>query len=128
MGPKQSSPAAGSRLRAYSGSDVPTSTSTAAAGSGSASAAAIRYYNTGNQQQVGARGRYPTDGARPNSLFQPTIIAQSSGTQSDEDGELSHSGPRLLIGSLPAHLSPHLLGGKMRHNHGSTRAMMSQWV
>lgn len=114
MGPKQSSPAAGSRLRAYSGSDVPTSTTTAAAGSGSASAAAIRYYNTGNPQQVGARGRYPTDGARPTSLFQRTIIAQSSGTQSDEDadGERSQPGPRLLIGSLPAHLSPHLLGGK----------------
>ncbi|XP_047663665.1 E3 ubiquitin-protein ligase znrf2-like isoform X4 [Tachysurus fulvidraco] len=111
MGPKQSSPAASARLRAYSGSDVPTSTSTAA-GSGSTSAAAIRYY-TGNQQQVGARGRYGADGARPNSLFQPTIIAQGGVDQSDEDadGERSQSGPRLLIGSLPAHLSPHLLGG-----------------
>ncbi|XP_053468933.1 E3 ubiquitin-protein ligase znrf2-like isoform X2 [Ictalurus furcatus] len=109
MGPKQSSPAGSARLRAYSGSDVPTSTTTAA-GSGSASAAAIRYY-TGNQQQVGARGRYAADGTRPNSLFQSTIIAQGSGTQSDDDadGERSQSGPRLLIGSLPAHLSPHLL-------------------
>ncbi|KAI5091927.1 E3 ubiquitin-protein ligase znrf2, partial [Silurus meridionalis] len=114
MGPKQSSPAASARLRAYSGSDVPSPTSTAA-GSGSASATAIRYY-TGNQQQVGANRRYPADSARPNSLFQPTsIIAQGGGPRSDEDphGERSQSGPRLLIGSLPAHLSPHLLGGKM---------------
>ncbi|XP_046690198.1 E3 ubiquitin-protein ligase znrf2-like isoform X1 [Silurus meridionalis] len=111
MGPKQSSPAASARLRAYSGSDVPSPTSTAA-GSGSASATAIRYY-TGNQQQVGANRRYPADSARPNSLFQPTsIIAQGGGPRSDEDphGERSQSGPRLLIGSLPAHLSPHLLG------------------
>ncbi|XP_017309689.1 E3 ubiquitin-protein ligase znrf2-like [Ictalurus punctatus] len=110
MGPKQSSPAGSARLRAYSGSDVPTSTTTAA-GSGSASAAAIRYY-TGNQQQVGARGRYAADGTRPNSLFQSTFIAQGSETQSDDDadGDRSQSGPRLLIGSLPAHLSPHLLG------------------
>ncbi|TSO47155.1 E3 ubiquitin-protein ligase znrf2 [Bagarius yarrelli] len=102
MGPKQSSPGASARLRAYSGSDVPTSTTTTAG-------SAIRYY-TGNQQQVGARGR---DGSRPNLLFQPTIIAQSGANPSHEDeGERDQSGPRLLIGSLPAHLSPQLLGAR----------------
>ncbi|XP_062871054.1 E3 ubiquitin-protein ligase znrf2-like [Trichomycterus rosablanca] len=109
MGPKQSSPAAAGRLRAYSGSDVPSSTSS---GTGTAGGA-MRYYS-GNQPQVGARGRYGGDGGRPNSLFQPTIIANSSETNSDEDAdrERNQSGPRLLIGSLPAHLSPHMLGAE----------------
>lgn len=110
MGPKQSSPAAAGRLRAYSGSDVPSS---ASSGTGTAGAA-LRYFS-GNQAQVGARGRYGGDGGRPNSLFQPTIIANSNENNSDEDRERNQSGPRLLIGSLPAHLSPHLLGGTCTH-------------
>lgn len=108
MGPKQSSPAAAAsaaRLRAYSGSDLPSSTSTAAA---------LRYSNANPAAGLGNRARFGPDAGRPSSLFQPTIIPTSGPTHSheepDTDEERGQSGTRLLIGSLPAHLSPHLLG------------------
>ncbi|KAL6460451.1 hypothetical protein MHYP_G00304170 [Metynnis hypsauchen] len=109
MGPKQSSPAANGRVRAYSGSDLPSSTN----GGGSGRAAVLRYYAGGAGSQPAAqRGRYGADG-RPSSLIQSRVIPSSGGTprQGDgTDGERDLSGPRLLIGSLPSHLSPHLLG------------------
>lgn len=109
MGPKQSSPAANGRVRAYSGSDLPSST-TASSGR----AAVLRYYAGGAGSQPAAqRGRYGADG-RPGSLIQSAVIASSGGGTArhgeDTDGDRDQSGPRLLIGSLPAHLSPHLLG------------------
>ncbi|XP_076865985.1 E3 ubiquitin-protein ligase znrf2-like [Brachyhypopomus gauderio] len=109
MGPKQSSPAANGRLRAYSGSDVHSSTSPG----GSGRTAVLRYYAGGpGNPQSGQRGRYAAD-SRPNALIQSAIIPNTSGTRrhSDVTDEArGQPGPRLLIGSLPAHLSPHLLG------------------
>ncbi|XP_051526957.1 E3 ubiquitin-protein ligase znrf2-like [Myxocyprinus asiaticus] len=97
MGPKQSSPAAaGVRVRAYSSSDVPSS---------SGSAAVLRYYAGGSAGQIGERvhsSEYSSD--RPGSFIQSAIIP-TSGRRDETDGERA-----LLIGSLPAHLSPHLLG------------------
>ncbi|XP_051519465.1 E3 ubiquitin-protein ligase znrf2-like [Myxocyprinus asiaticus] len=94
MGPKQSSPAAeGVRVRAYSSSDVT---------SGSGSAAVLRYYAGGLAGQIGEPVQYSSD--RPGSFIQSAIIP-TGGRRDVTDGERA-----LLIGSLPAHLSPHLLG------------------
>lgn len=110
MGPKQSIPATSGRVRAYSGSDVPSSTS----GNGAGRTAGLR--GTAGISQMGQRGRY-SQGTRQSSLHQSAInIPNGGGNRSssdDTDGEtdLPGRGHRLLIGSLPAHLSPHLLGG-----------------
>ncbi|XP_030644595.1 E3 ubiquitin-protein ligase znrf2-like [Chanos chanos] len=108
MGPKQSCPAESGRVRAYSSSDVPSSR-----GNGSDGPALLRYYNgrTSGDQQIHSGGRFPA-GNRPNSLVQSAVIQTSRGSRSQRDhsdGERNGE-PRLLIGSLPAHLSPHLLG------------------
>ncbi|KAI4885841.1 hypothetical protein NFI96_012901 [Prochilodus magdalenae] len=107
MGPKQSSPAANGRVRAYSGSDLPSSTS-----GGPGRGAVLRYYSGGaGSQPAGQRGRYGPDG-RPSSLIQSAVIPSSGGNRRHGDGERDESGPRLIIGSLPAHLTPHLLGAE----------------
>lgn len=139
MGAKQSSPtanpAANGRTRAYSGSDLPSST---ASGNGSnvsrTTAGGVRYHAYGasgasgasTSQHLGARARSVGgsggSGTRPQSGIN---IPNSSGAYSSpESGGSSpeeaadrersgggHEGPRLMIGSLPAHLSPHLFGG-----------------
>lgn len=85
----------------------------------------------GVAQSLGPRTRPNGSGSvsRAQSLNQSAInIPNSSGTYSSQDSGSStpeegtpggardrtaagHGGPRLLIGSLPAHLSPHLFGG-----------------
>ncbi|KAF7655634.1 hypothetical protein LDENG_00053110, partial [Lucifuga dentata] len=69
---------------------------------------------------IGARSRSRGSGTRPPSAINiPNISgaynSQESGNSSPEaDRERAgggQDGPRLLIGSLPAHLSPHLFGG-----------------
>ncbi|XP_076006141.1 E3 ubiquitin-protein ligase znrf2-like [Genypterus blacodes] len=107
MGAKQSSPVYDSRTRAYSSSDLP---------SGNPSGVAGFRYTTGPD---GPRIRYT--GAGPNSagLSIPAggrsgshgLNQSLDGTDGDDVGQLPPDGHRLLIGSLPAHLSPHLLGG-----------------
>lgn len=140
MGSKQSSPtanpAANGRTRAYSGSDLPSSTSSSNGGSVSrTNAGGVRYHAysaagaaSSTSQHLGARARSVggsggSGGSRPQSGIN---IPHSSGAYSSpesggsspeeaEDRERSgrgHEGPRLLIGSLPAHLSPNLFGGK----------------
>lgn len=130
MGAKQSSPTASpganGRTRAYSGSDLPSSTS-----SGSMNrtpAGGPRYHalsgasggSSSNSQHPGARARSaggsggsvgrPQSGVDiPNSSV--AFSSQESGGSSPE-GTGGQEGPRLLIGSLPAHLSPQLFGGK----------------
>ncbi|MBN3325945.1 ZNRF2 ligase, partial [Atractosteus spatula] len=91
MGAKQSSPAANGRTRAYSGSDLPSGTS-AGPGHGRTAAASLN--------QAG--------------LNIPSSGSQESGSSTPEDGTGGggHGAPRLLIGSLPSHLSPHLFGGR----------------
>lgn len=128
MGAKQSSPTASpganGRTRAYSGSDLPSSTS-----SGNiprTSAGVARYHGASggpsshSQQHPGARARSAGSsggtGARPQSGIDipnssVAFSEQESGGSSPEDPG-GQEGPRLLIGSLPAHLSPQMFGGK----------------
>lgn len=128
MGAKQSSPtanpAANGRTRAYSGSDLPSSTS--GSNGGRTAARGVRYSGASGastSQQLGARTRsVGGSSARPHSGINipnsgGAYSSPESGGSSPEEGadrERSgggHEGPRLLIGSLPAHLSPHLFGG-----------------
>ncbi|XP_059424591.1 E3 ubiquitin-protein ligase znrf2-like [Carassius carassius] len=130
MGAKQSSPAENGRTRAYSSSDLPSSNggrtaarfpahgaSGAASSSSSSSAAVSSHYTGSRTRSVGGGTGGPA--ARPQSSINiPTSGAyssQDSGNSTPEDSggerERSTGAPRLLIGSLPAHLSPHLFGG-----------------
>lgn len=138
MGAKQSSPspnsAANGRTRAYSGSDLPSSTSSSG-GRTSAAGVGGRYCAHGVSRGSGAASNsgHP-HGARPRSAGVsggPVARAQSgisipssggvynspeSGGSSPEEAadrdRRGNDGHRLVIGSLPAHLSPHLFGGK----------------
>ncbi|XP_031642907.1 E3 ubiquitin-protein ligase znrf2 [Oncorhynchus kisutch] len=140
MGAKQSSPAANGRTRAYSGSDLPSSTSTTSNGNGRTAAMAMSYHAYGqsahgasgttatSSQHIGPRmrsvgGSSGGSGPRPQSGINipnsgGAYSSQESGSSTPEEAERDRSsgglgGPRLLIGSLPAHLSPHLFGGFM---------------
>ncbi len=131
MGAKQSSPAENGRTRAYSGSDLPSSNGGRAAAvamrfpvngasgaTSSSSAAVASHYTASRTRSVGGGTGGP--GARPQSSINiPSLGAyssQDSGNSTPEENggerERSSGAPRLLIGSLPAHLSPHLFGGK----------------
>ncbi|XP_071253110.1 E3 ubiquitin-protein ligase znrf2-like isoform X2 [Salvelinus alpinus] len=139
MGAKQSSPAANGRTRAYSGSDLPSSTSTTSNGNGRTAAMAMSYHAYGqsahgasgttatSSQHIGPRtrsvgGSSGGSGLRPQSGINipnnsGAYSSQESGSSTPEEAERDRSsggqgGPRLLIGSLPAHLSPHLFGVK----------------
>ncbi|CAM4639762.1 unnamed protein product [Leuciscus chuanchicus] len=92
MGPKQSSPSVGVRVRSYSGSDV----------NGNERAAVLRYYAGGSTGQIGERVQYSSH--RPGPFIQSAIIP-TSGRRDETDGQRT-----LMIGSLPAHLTPHMLG------------------
>ncbi|KAK1880600.1 E3 ubiquitin-protein ligase znrf2 [Dissostichus eleginoides] len=110
MGAKQSNPVFDGRTRAYSSSDLPSGNS-----SGGGRIAGFRYTNGPD----GPRIRYTGGGPTSSGLSIPTsgrsgshVLNQSlDGPGGDEEGELSPEGHRLLVGSLPAHLSPRLLGG-----------------
>lgn len=141
MGSKQSStaanPAANGRTRAYSGSDLPSSTSSSNGTNVSrTTAGGVRYHaysasgaSSSTSQHLGARARSVGgsggSGTRPQSgITIPNSSAayssQESGGSSPEEADRErsgggHEGPRLLIGSLPAQLSPHLFGGKRAH-------------
>ncbi|KAM6959419.1 E3 ubiquitin-protein ligase znrf2-like [Aplochiton taeniatus] len=106
MGGNQSSPETDGRTRAYSSSDVPSS---------SGGVAGFRYTNGPDGPQI----RY-TRGDLPSSYVGLSIPSNGrSGAHGlgrslddmDEESEMSGGGHRLLIGSLPAHLSTRLLGG-----------------
>ncbi|XP_066530442.1 E3 ubiquitin-protein ligase znrf2-like [Hoplias malabaricus] len=109
MGPKQSSPAASGRVRAYSGSDLPSSGGGSGGGSSAGSAAVLRYYSGGAGTHASPQRRLGADG-RPTSLIQSAVIPSGGGTPRHGETDREPPGPRLLIGSLPVHLSPHLLG------------------
>uniref|UniRef100_A0A8C1NYL2 RING-type E3 ubiquitin transferase n=1 Tax=Cyprinus carpio TaxID=7962 RepID=A0A8C1NYL2_CYPCA len=93
MGPKQSSPSVGVRVRSYSGSDLSNS---------DGRAAILRYYAGGSTGQIGERVQYSSQ--TPGSFIQSAVIP-TGGRRDEPDGQRT-----LLIGSLPAHLTPHLLG------------------
>ncbi|XP_070777706.1 E3 ubiquitin-protein ligase ZNRF2-like isoform X2 [Enoplosus armatus] len=109
MGAKQSSPVFDGRTRAYSSSDLPSGNP-----SGGERIAGFRYTNGPD----GPRIRYTGGGPTSSGLSIPVggrsgshVLNQSlDGTDGDDEGQLPPEGHRLLIGSLPAHLSPHLLG------------------
>ncbi|XP_035485570.2 E3 ubiquitin-protein ligase znrf2 [Scophthalmus maximus] len=136
MGAKQSgptaNPAANGRTRAYSGSDLPSSTSGGGGGgaryraygaSGASGAASGTGQHIGASRARSAGHGSGGSGTRPRSGIN---IPNSRGAYSSPESEGSspeeaaadrgrtageHHGPRLLIGSLPAHLSPNLFGG-----------------
>ncbi|XP_029307650.1 E3 ubiquitin-protein ligase znrf2 [Cottoperca gobio] len=133
MGAKPSSPtanpAANGRTRAYSGSDLPSSTSSS--NGNRTTTGAVRYHaysasgaSSSTSQHHGARARFVGgsggSGTRPQSGINipnssGAYSSQESGGSSPEEADRERSGgeqegPRLLIGSLPAHLSPHLFG------------------
>lgn len=111
MGGKQSSPVFDGRARAYSSSDLPSGNS-----GGGERIAGFRYTNGPD----GPRIRYTGGGPTSSGLSIPAsgrsgshVLNQSlDGPDGDDEGQLPPEGHRLLIGSLPAHLSPRLLGGK----------------
>uniref|UniRef100_A0AAY5L8F6 RING-type E3 ubiquitin transferase n=1 Tax=Esox lucius TaxID=8010 RepID=A0AAY5L8F6_ESOLU len=131
MGAKQSSPVSNGRTRAYSGSDLPSSGSATGNGNSRTAAMAMRYHAasgtaSASSQHIGPRtrsvgGSSGVSGTRsqsginiPNSSG--AYSSQDSGSSTPEEAERDRSSggngaPRLLIGSLPAHLSPHLFGG-----------------
>uniref|UniRef100_A0A3Q4BZB4 RING-type E3 ubiquitin transferase n=1 Tax=Mola mola TaxID=94237 RepID=A0A3Q4BZB4_MOLML len=105
MGSKQSSPVFDGRTRAYSSSDLPSGTP-----SGAESLAGFRYTNGPD----GPRIRYTSAGPTSSGLSIPGARSGSRGvddTDGHDQGPLPPEAHRLLIGSLPTHLSPHLLGG-----------------
>ncbi|XP_041423471.1 E3 ubiquitin-protein ligase znrf2 isoform X2 [Xenopus laevis] len=138
MGGRQSSsPAADGRTRAYSGSDIPSTTARgpyrgpSGVASSSSSPLARYSYDSSGQETAGATGRGAsgTDSVQPAALSSrsrsvggirsqaPLSIpgaARDSGSSTPEEGprDRAHGGreSRLMIGSLPAHLSPHLFG------------------
>lgn len=111
MGGKQSNPAFDGRTRAYSSSDLPSGNS-----SGGERIAGFRYTNGPDGPRIRYTGGGPTSsgfsipaGGRPGShVFNQSL----DGTDGDVEEQLPPEGHRLIIGSLPAHLSPRLLGGK----------------
>ncbi|CAN9503790.1 unnamed protein product [Ophioblennius macclurei] len=110
MGAKQSNPVFDGRTRAYSSSDLPSANP--AAGD---RIAGFRYTNGPD----GPRIRYTGGGPTSSGLSIPAggmsgsrgLNQSLDGTDGGEGVELPPEGHRLLIGSLPAHLSPRLLGG-----------------
>ncbi|XP_008322362.1 E3 ubiquitin-protein ligase znrf2 [Cynoglossus semilaevis] len=138
--PPAVSAAANGRTRAYSGSDLPTSTSGSNGSSSRSSAATTagvsRYHSYGASAASGATSdtshristRARSVGGGSGTRSRSGInIPNSSGAYSSPESEGSSpeeataaaagrrrsggEGPRLLIGSLPAHLSPNLFGG-----------------
>uniref|UniRef100_A0A8B9TH90 RING-type E3 ubiquitin transferase n=1 Tax=Anas platyrhynchos TaxID=8839 RepID=A0A8B9TH90_ANAPL len=137
MGAKQSSPtAANGRTRAYSGGDLPSSSSSsstngrAAGGSGRpahlAAAPAPHAAPGGSAAAAAPPPAAAASSTAGSRAAQPAFsIPHSSGPYGSQDSVSStpeeggrdrapgggSGGPRLVIGSLPAHLSPHLFGG-----------------
>lgn len=108
MGAKQSSQVFDGRTRAYSSSDLPSGNS-----GGRERISGLRYTNGPD----GPRIRYTAGGPNSSGLSIPAGGRSGSHNQSldgtDEvEGQLPPDSHRLLIGSLPAQLSPRLLGGK----------------
>ncbi|CAJ0948497.1 unnamed protein product [Ranitomeya imitator] len=137
MGGRQSSsPASDGRTRAYSGSDIPSSTGrgpirgpAGVAASTSSPLARYPYTHAGHSAAAGggaggSEHTPPTLGSRSRSVggirSQAQLgipgAARDSGSSTPEEGGRERApgagggGSRLLIGSLPSHLSPHLFG------------------
>lgn len=114
MGGKQSSQAFDSRTRAYSSSDLP-----AVNPGGGERIAGFRYTNGPDGPRIRITGGGPASSGLSipaGGMSGSRVLNQSlDATDGVDEGQLSPEGHRLLIGSLPAHLSPHLLGGKLEN-------------
>ncbi|XP_068092351.1 E3 ubiquitin-protein ligase ZNRF2 isoform X1 [Hyperolius riggenbachi] len=138
MGGRQSSnPALDGRTRAYSGSDIPSSTGRGAirgpAGVNASASPLSRYLQAGAAgpgvsehtppPALSSRSR-SVGGIRSQAPHSQAALnipgaARDSGSSTPEEGGRERppggggggGGSRLLIGSLPSHLSPHLFGG-----------------
>ncbi|XP_034747867.1 E3 ubiquitin-protein ligase ZNRF2-like isoform X2 [Etheostoma cragini] len=109
MGAKQSSPVFDGRTRAYSSSDLPSGNS-----SGGERIAGFRYTNGPDGPRIRYTGGGPTSSGRSipagGRSGSHGLNQSLDGTDGGEESELPPEGHRLLIGSLPVHLSPHLMG------------------
>ncbi|KAM9782718.1 E3 ubiquitin-protein ligase znrf2 [Neosynchiropus ocellatus] len=113
MGAKQSSspssPAANGRTRAYSGSDLPSSPS-ATDGPRRSGARHPADVTSGASQSLGARARAVV--GSESRIHSGMVSSPETGGSTPEESERAEAaGPRLVVGSLPAHLSPHMFGG-----------------
>ncbi|KAM9724343.1 E3 ubiquitin-protein ligase znrf2 isoform 1-T1 [Menidia menidia] len=139
MGAKQSSPpanpAANGRTRAYSGSDLPSATADSNGGSVHRTAGGGARLHAPGASRASTSGSQPLEararsgggsgggsGARPPAGINiphrggAHSSPESGGSSPEEAAGGGRPGgggeaPRPLIGSLPAHLSPHLFGG-----------------
>ncbi|XP_026204490.1 E3 ubiquitin-protein ligase znrf2-like [Anabas testudineus] len=107
MGGKQSNPAFDGRTRAYSSSDLPSGNG------GRERIAGFRYTNGPDGPRIRYTGGAPTSSGLsiPAGSRSGSHVLNQSLDGPDGEDQLPPEGHRLLIGSLPAHLSPHLLGG-----------------
>ncbi|NWH71566.1 ZNRF2 ligase, partial [Piaya cayana] len=133
--------AANGRTRAYSGGDLPSSSGGGANGTGgrsaggrhahlaaappggaaaaaegdAAAAAAPRSRSLGGAAASGARAAQSafniSHSSGPYGSQDSVSSTPEEGGRERPPGGVSSGGPRLVIGSLPAHLSPHLFGG-----------------
>ncbi|XP_028317738.1 E3 ubiquitin-protein ligase ZNRF2-like [Gouania willdenowi] len=107
MGSKQSSPGFDGRTRAYSSSDLPSGNP-----ADGQRIAGFRYTNGPDGPRIRFTGGGPVSSGLSIPVGGSHLLNQSlDGADGEGDGDLSPEGHRLLIGSLPAHLSPRLLGG-----------------
>lgn len=123
MGGKQSSQAFDGRTRAYSSSDLPSVNP-----GGGERIAGFRYTNGPDGPRIRITGggpassglSIPTGGMSASRALNQSLDA----TDGVDEDQLSPEGHRLLIGSLPAHLSPHLLGGKLENVENSKQVIL----
>lgn len=97
----------------------------AAAAGGSAAGSAPRSRSLGGGTASGARAaqsafNIPHSSGPYGSQDSVSSTPEEGGRERPAGGGGSSGGPRLVIGSLPAHLSPHLFGGK-GHRRGCGR-------
>ncbi|NXP81621.1 ZNRF2 ligase, partial [Ramphastos sulfuratus] len=88
----------------------------AAAAAGSAAGTATRSRSLGGAAAPGARAaqsafNIPHSSGPYGSQDSVSSTPEEGGRERPAGGSGSSGGPRLVIGSLPAHLSPHLFGG-----------------
>lgn len=123
MGGRQSSsPASDGRTRAYSGSDIPSSTGrgpirgpSGVAASSSSPLSRYPYTTPGTSEHtpppaLSARSR-SVGGIRGQAPLNQAGLNIPGAARDPEERAPGGGGARLLIGSLPSHLSPHLFGG-----------------
>ncbi|KAJ3609786.1 hypothetical protein NHX12_024296 [Muraenolepis orangiensis] len=115
MGAKPSNPVFDGRTRAYSSSDLPSGSPNGIAGfryTNGPDGPRIRYTGSGAGGSGSGSGGVGVDIPRPGSHHALHQSPDDGTSTTDAESDLLPAGGhRLLIGSLPAHLSPRMLGG-----------------